>query len=177
MKKKAIALIPFLARRRRRAQAQSGAKLGGPALLGIGAAVTAIVLRRRKRAAAGHDVPESDLQQARPAQTEAASQDADAAKGAAAESSRAGEDPLGASPEEAGSAPEGADYVTPDTSADDPLVREQTNAAAAEAAAIGGDAGVPVDPAIQPVEEQSGEDFESFTERDQELGAGRETTN
>src|SRR4051794_3116696 len=61
MKKKAIALIPFLAARRRRSNAQRGAKLGAPALLGLGAAAAAIILRRRKRTAAGFDASPSEL--------------------------------------------------------------------------------------------------------------------
>jgi hypothetical protein len=65
--------------------------------------------------------------------------------------------------------------VTPDTSFD-PIVEEQTEAAAAEAGAIGGgtgpgaDAGFPEDPAMQPVEEGSGDSEESFEAGAEEVG-------
>jgi hypothetical protein len=67
--------------------------------------------------------------------------------------------------------------VMPDTSSD-PLVDEQTNAAAAEAGAIGtqvngvapGDAAFPEDPAMQAVEEQSGDSEESFESGTGEAG-------
>ena len=74
--------------------------------------------------------------------------------------------------------PEGS--VTPDTTSD-PLVREQENAAAAEAGAIGGtpetpasDEGLAEDPAMKPVVEASGEEPETLEATDDDLGAGRE---
>src|SRR4051812_50228001 len=69
MKKKAIALIPSLAARRRRSQRERGAKVGAPALLGIGAAAAAIILRRRKRTAAGYDASPSELGGTQPGAT------------------------------------------------------------------------------------------------------------
>jgi hypothetical protein len=72
----------------------------------------------------------------------------------------------------------------PDTSADDPLVREQEQAAAADAGAIGGNVdqmaqdepGFPDDPARRPVIEGSGDTDEQTTEEyDRELGGNRET--
>lgn len=55
--------------------------------------------------------------------------------------------------------------VIPDTSADDPLVREQENAARADAAAIGGEADTvtaDVEPEMRPVVEGSGDAPETF---------------
>ena len=119
MKKKAIALIPFLARRSRRSQAERGAKFGGPALLGLGAAAGAFFLRRRRRAAAGFDASPSELSgQGRPSTFEG--------------------DPAESFPA-AGAAGVGQNSVIPDTSTDDPSVVEAEDAAAAEAGAIGGD--------------------------------------
>jgi hypothetical protein len=174
MKKKAIALIPFLAARRRRNQAQRGAKIGAPALLGIGAAAAAIILRRRKRTAAGYDASPSELAGTQPG--------AGASDGSAADAPPRGEgrpstlegDPADSVPA-AGAAGAGQDAVIPDTSTDDPAVVEAENAAAAEAGAIGGD--VPdtppsnepdfaVDPATRPVEEGAGSAYESFSERE-----------
>jgi hypothetical protein len=72
--------------------------------------------------------------------------------------------------------------VVPDTGVD-PLVRQQENAAAAEAGSIGGepetpqsggDAGLAQDPAMRPVVEAAGEDPETLEESDRDLGAGRE---
>jgi hypothetical protein len=69
--------------------------------------------------------------------------------------------------------PEGS--VMPDTSADDPLVQQQTKAAAGDAGAIGGnvdelaaeDASFPTDPASRPVVEGGGdENEETFEERE-----------
>jgi hypothetical protein len=69
--------------------------------------------------------------------------------------------------------PEGA--VMPDTSDDDPLVREQTKAARGAAGAIGGnvdelavdDEGTPDDPAMRPVVEGAGDEVEeSFEARE-----------
>jgi hypothetical protein len=87
---------------------------------------------------------------------------------------------------EAEPTPEGATRVTnpvvPDTSSD-PLVRQQENAAAAEAGAIGGQpetpqsgahVGLAQDPAMRPVVEGSGDEAETLEESDRELGAGRE---
>jgi hypothetical protein len=76
-----------------------------------------------------------------------------------------------------------SDVVVPDTSTD-PLVREQENAAAAEAGAIGGtpetvqsgdDPGKePLDPAMKPVIEASGEEHETLVEDDAARGVSRE---
>ena len=57
------------------------------------------------------------------------------------------------------------DAVVPDTSDDDPLVRQQENAARAEAGEIGGDpetVTADVDPADRPVVEGSGDAEETF---------------
>jgi hypothetical protein len=124
MKKKAIALIPFLAARRRRSQRERGAKIGAPALLGIGAAAAAIILRRRKRTAAGYDASPSELGGTQPgagADTDGSAADApprgegraSTLEGDAAESVPA-----------AAAAGAGQDAVVPDTSTDDPSVVE-----------------------------------------------------
>ncbi|HKP92089.1 MAG TPA: hypothetical protein VJT75_19120, partial [Thermoleophilaceae bacterium] len=83
-----------------------------------------------------------------------------------------------ATPEEAAVADPGAtadtvesDAVVPDTSADDPLVREQENAAAADAATIGGEADTApadVDPEMRPVIEGSGDAEETFEQTEDE---------
>jgi hypothetical protein len=57
--------------------------------------------------------------------------------------------------------------VAPDTSADDPLVRQQESAAAAEAGAIGGEPDTvtaDADPEMRPVIEGSGDAAETFEE-------------
>jgi hypothetical protein len=124
-----IASIPFVKKKRRKAKAKEGAKFGAPAALAAAVAgVVALLLRRKKTAGSEPDV--------QAAATEVARQDADQAT-VASENGAGGADPLGASPDVAGTAPEGS--VTPDTSADDPLVREETNAAADEAGSIGSD--------------------------------------
>jgi hypothetical protein len=156
MKKKAIALIPFLARRRRRNQAERGAKVGGPALLGLGAAAAAFILRRRKRTAAGFDASPSEL-----AGTPAGA--AANTDGSAADAPPPGEgrpstlegDPAESVPV-AGAAGVGETTVVPDTATDDPTVVEAEKAAAAEAGSIGGD--VPDAP--------PGDAYESFSERE-----------
>jgi hypothetical protein len=56
-----------------------------------------------------------------------------------------------------------AGSVTPDTSADDPLVRRQEDAAAADADAI---AGTAEQTAMRPVFEGSGDDEETFEKRE-----------
>jgi hypothetical protein len=122
-----IARIPFVAKKRRKAKAEKGAKLGGPALAAAVAGVVALLLRRRKKG----DSPDAGA-----AQSEAAAQDADQAT-VASEDGSGGADTLGASSDIAGTAPEGS--VMPDTGADDTTVREATNAAADEAGAIGSD--------------------------------------
>jgi hypothetical protein len=76
-----------------------------------------------------------------------------------------------------------SDVVVPDTSTD-PLVREQENAAAAEAGSIGGTpetvqssddpAREPIDPAMKPVIEASGEEHETLVEDDAARGVSRE---
>lgn len=78
--------------------------------------------------------------------------------------------------------PEGA--VMPDVSADDPLVREAENAAAADAGSIGGnvdqmaiqDESFPTDPAVRPVVEGAGdENEETFETREGVERSHRET--
>ena len=120
-----LARIPLVRKKRRKAKAEKGAKIGGPALAAAVAGVVALLLRRKKKSG------EPDVEAAA---TEAATQDADQAT-VASENGSGGADTLGASPDIAGTAPAGS--VTPDTSADDVVVREETNAAASEAGAIG----------------------------------------
>jgi hypothetical protein len=175
MKKKAIALIPILARRRRRSNAERGAKIGGPALLAGVAAAAAFILRRRKRTAAGFDASPSELGGTAPgagAHTDGSAADAPP-PGQGRPSTLEG-DPAESVPA-AGAAGVGRDAVIPDTSTDDPAVREAEQAAAAEAGAIGGavpdtpPSGEPdfaTDPATGPVEEHSGNAYESFSERE-----------
>ena len=67
--------------------------------------------------------------------------------------------------EEPPAGPDDEPAVIPDTSADDPLVQEQEDAAAAEAAEIGGGADTvtaDVDPELRPVVEGSGDAEETF---------------
>jgi uncharacterized protein (TIGR03382 family) len=157
MKKKAIALIPFLVRRRRRNKAQQGAKIGGPALLALGAAAAAIILRRRKRTAAGFDASPSELGGTAPgAAPNTDGSAADAPPPGQGRASTLEGDPAESVPA-AGAAGVGEGTVIPDTSTDDPAVVDAENAAAAEAGTIGGD---------QPVEEHSGDAYESFSERE-----------
>jgi hypothetical protein len=76
--------------------------------------------------------------------------------------------------------PEGS--VMPDTSDDDPFVREQENAAEADAGSIGGNVGAfeaddesfDRDPADRPVAEGSGEEFETFETREDTERSNRE---
>jgi hypothetical protein len=78
--------------------------------------------------------------------------------------------------------PDEAPIVTPDASKD-ASVEEQTRAAAAEAASVGGDVrelephepGIPEDPGWRPVVEGSGDDPEVAAEEDAEIGAERQT--
>lgn len=61
--------------------------------------------------------------------------------------------------------------VVPDTSADDPLVRQQENAAAVEAGAVGGPADTvtsEVDEEMRPVLEGSGDAEETFEQTEDE---------
>jgi hypothetical protein len=144
--KKAIALIPFVARRRRREAAERGAKVGGPALLAGVVAAIAVIVRRRRRTAAGFDASPSELSGRQPSPS-----------GDAPDSPPRGEgrpstlegDPADSVPA-AGAAGAGKDTVIPDTSTDDPAVREAEAAAAAEAGAIGGD--VPAAPPADAAE-------------------------
>jgi hypothetical protein len=186
MKKKAIALIPLVARKKRRKQAKKGAKAGGPALFAAAAGFVVVVLRRRKRSTPEPQYTQAEAQDAAPARSEAARQDSETqVLDAITDSgtSAAGGDTLGSAPVAPTTDLQDDDVVIPDTGAEDPLVREQTNAAAAEAGAIGGSAaaptgdleGIPDDPAMRPVEESSGESFEGFEERDEDLGSRRET--
>ena len=154
--KKAIALIPFVARRRRRAAAERGAKIGGPALLaGLGAAA-AFIVRRRRRSAAGLDASASELRgqpNAAPSSYPAESQAPPAGEGRPSTL----EGDAAESVPKAGVEGVGENAVIPDTATDDPAVREAEAAAAAEAGAIGGDV-----PATPPANES----FESFSERE-----------
>jgi hypothetical protein len=64
-----------------------------------------------------------------------------------------------------------SEAVVPDTSADDPLVREQENAAAAEAGSVGGPADTvtaDVTPEMRPVVEGSGDAEETFEQTEDE---------
>ena len=63
------------------------------------------------------------------------------------------------------------DGVVPDTSAEDPLVRQQEQAAAADAATIGGEAdttAADVEPEMRPVYEGSGDAEETFEQTEDE---------
>jgi hypothetical protein len=135
MKKKAIALVPLLARRRRRNRAERGAKLGGPALLAGIAAAAAFIVRRRRRSAAGFDASPSELSGRQPSPTGDAP---DAPPTGQGRPSTLEGDPADSVPQ-AGIAGVGEHSVIPDTASDDPLVQEAEAAAAAEAGAIGGD--------------------------------------
>ena len=67
---------------------------------------------------------------------------------------------------------DGEQAVMPDTSADDPLVREQEEAARADAGSIGGEADTvtaDVEPEMRPVVEGSGDSEETF-ERTEDQG-------
>lgn len=171
--KKAIAVIPFVARRRRRAHAERGAKVGGPALLALTGAAVAFLVRRRKRTAAGFDAPPSELS-GQPAGTSPGGDAPDAPAAGDGRPSTLEGDPSDSVPL-AAAAGVGEQSVAPDTATDDPTVREAEAAAAAEAGAIGGD--VPdtppsaepdfaTEPETRPVEEHSGNSFESFSERE-----------
>jgi hypothetical protein len=64
-----------------------------------------------------------------------------------------------------------SDAVVPDTAADDPLVQEQEDAAAADAAAIGGEPDTvtdDADPAMRPVVEGAGDAEETFEQTEDE---------
>jgi hypothetical protein len=146
--RKALTFIPLIAqiaRRRRRKRrlsaerAQRGARIGVPALIGL-ACAAAFLLRRRRRSAGGYDVSPGELARTDAPRAEAASRDADVATGAESttEATGASADPLGSSATAAGTPPPGSGSVLPDTGADDPIVREETNSAAAKAARIGG---------------------------------------
>ncbi len=184
--KKAIAVLPFLAKRRRRARAERGAKLGGPALLALVGAAAAYIVRRRKRSEAGHDASASELSDKQGSATTASrddtpegatstsGQDDDAPANGEGRPSTLEGDPAESVPLAAANGV-GENAVAPDTGTDDPLVREAEQAAAAEAGAIGGD--VPdtppsnepdfaTDPVTRPSEEHSGNSFESFSERE-----------
>ena len=150
--KKAIALIPFLARRRRREVAARGVRFGGPALLAGAAAALAYIVRRRRRSAAGFDASPSELSDRQPSHTGDAPDSPP--KGQGRPSTLDG-DPADTVPA-AGVAGVGQDAVIPDTGTEDPLVREAEAAAAAEAGAIGGD--VPDAPPSNS--------YESFSERE-----------
>lgn len=184
MKKKAFALVPLVARRKRRAKAKEGAKFGGPAAALAAGAVLFAFLRRKKKDKP--DFSNEEVKSSAPAQTEAAAQDADAQTLDATTDSggtSAGEDSLGSAPISPSTTTVDSDVVIPDMSADDPLVREQTNAAASEAGAIGGTPAPPPgdtegmsnDPATRAAEEASGESYEGFEQAGEELGSRRET--
>ena len=82
--------------------------------------------------------------------------------------------PAEATPEEAAVADTvESDAVVPDTSADDPLVRQEERAAGADAATIGGGPDPvteDVDPEMRPVIEGSGDDEETFEEEIEDEG-------
>jgi hypothetical protein len=180
--RKALTFIPLIARiawsrRKRRSRverAERGARIGVPALIGVGAMGCAFLMRRRRRSARGYDISADELERTDQPRADAASRDADVATGAEATTDPMGAsaDTLGASATATGAAPAGSESVTPDTGADDPLVREETNAAAAQAGRIGGrrpatgddqeDFGE--DPATRPVEEGSGDAYEELPE-------------
>jgi hypothetical protein len=140
MKKKATQLVPFAAkraaRRRRRDTAERGIKFGGPALLAAGGAAAAYILRRRKRTAAGFDASPSELAGTQAGMSAPAPDTPPPGEGRA---STLEGDPAESVPAAAAAGP-GKDTVVPDTSTDDPVVREAEDAAAADAAAIGRDA-------------------------------------
>jgi uncharacterized protein (TIGR03382 family) len=137
--KKALLLIPFVARRGWRANAQRGAKIGGPALLAVVAAAAAFILRRRKRTAAGFDASPSELSGTPVGETTNTDGSAgDAPPPGEGRPSTFEGDPAESVPA-AGAAGVGQDTVVPDTTTDDPAVREAEQAAAAEAGAIGRD--------------------------------------
>lgn len=171
--KKALTVIPFVARRRRRATAERGAKVGGPALLAITGAAVAFIVRRRKRSAAGFDASPSELS-GQPAGTSPSGDAADAPATGDGRASTLDGDPAESVPL-AAAAGVGEQAVAPDTGTEDPVVREAEAAAAADAGAIGGD--VPdtppsaepdfaTEPATRPGEEHSGNSYESFSERE-----------
>lgn len=173
--KKAIAVIPIVARRRRRARAQRGARVGGPALLVLLGAGVAIVVRRRKRADAGFDASPSELSD-RPvgATTQTGGGAPDAPPTGQGRPSTFEGDPAETVPLAAAKGL-GEDAVAPDTGGADPLVAEAEAAAAAEAGAIGGDVpatpptGEPdfaTEPTTRPSEEHAGNSYESFSERE-----------
>ena len=164
-----LPLIPLLARRRRRARVQRGARLGAPALIALAAGAAAFLIRRRRRSSAGYDASPSELAGRPAGMSEAATAVAGAAGGMGRPST------MDADPDAVAAAAAHGDVAAPDTSADDPLVREAENAAAADAGAIGGDvpdtppSGEPdfaTDPTTRPVEEHSGNSYESFSERE-----------
>jgi hypothetical protein len=115
--------------------------------------------RRRKRSAAGHDVSPGDLQRTDAPQT-----------GTGRPSTLEGLEVV-----VEGKPP--PDAAIPDLSDEDPLVRKEAEAAAAEAARIGGrPADNPAvdrddfgdDPATRPVEEHAGNAYEEFEELEQD---------
>ena len=133
-----LPLIPLLARRRRRARVQRGARIGAPALLALGAAAAALLdpppppQRRRLRRLA--------VRAGRPPRRHVGGRDRRREHGDAAAAATGRPSTMDADPAEVAAAAAHGDVVAPDTSTDDPLVTEAENAAAAEAGAIGGDA-------------------------------------
>ena len=129
-------LIPLLARRRRRARMERGARVGIPTLIGI-AAAAAFLIRRRRRSSAGFDAAPSELAGQPAGMSEAATATRAASDSAVAATGRA--TTMDADPDDVAAGAVHGDVQAPDTAADDPLVVEAENAAAADAAAIGND--------------------------------------
>jgi hypothetical protein len=152
-----LPLIPLLARRRRRARVERGARIGAPALIGIAGAAAFLLIRRRRRSAAGYDASPSELAGRPAGMSPAATAVGSTANSAAAATGRPST--MDADPEAVAAAAAHGDVVAPDTSTDDPLVTDAENAAAAEAGAIGGSA-------TQTGEEHTGDSYESFSERE-----------
>jgi hypothetical protein len=153
--------------RRRKRQRKARAATAGGALAAIGGVTAAFLLRRRNsgdgEAAAPSTGPavEDSLRGHSQDAAEAAAPVRPPTSGPVSPDSSPGEPPETA--------------VMPDTSADDPLVQEQTNAAAAQAAAIGGDVDEPgADAASRAVVEGSGDAAETFEAETGEEGPERE---
>ena len=165
------------------------ALIGRLAILGAAGAAAAYFLKQKQGSDEGFGAASSGTGTGTAAPPESVGDDAAAGTGTAEtlkESGEAQETETSAAPEgdEGAQATTVSEVVMPDTSAD-PLVREQENAAAAEAGAIGGTpetlqssdadpAREPIDPAMRPVIEGAGEEHETLTEHDAARGVGRE---
>lgn len=127
----------------------------------VGAAVYAIKSRRSEGAPASYS-PTPGASGGAPA--------AGATAPAAAATEPAGDDLAELRSDQLEGAPTG-DGVVPDTSDDDPLVRQQEAAAAAEAGSLGGPADsvtADVEPEMRPVVEGSGDAEETFEKTEDE---------